>query len=573
MRHFLNDIEISPRNRDSIGVVSDFTGNPEVLSLNIDTLQLPREAYQIVKDHIATIGVFEGIPYRVEMATNISLDYYVDLTDPANSFRLYDCEVKIKRRMALDSFMDNANGTTFELMLKKGVDFDRFLVPYIIVKDNQAELAITLGISLYVMTKELIQAVKDLATMIADGVQGSTPNPGVPPSFPLGALIAYILKIAAQVIYIAALTIALVDLTTQLFALIFPPVRNLRAAKIQELMKKGCEYLGYTFESTLFDQYPNYTILPVPLIPNRKSYFDFLPEELTQPFNKGVPSASDTVSTLGTLFTTCEQMFNARTIVYNGQVRFERRDYGQNQVNLQLQPALTIQPDRDDQFSYNVDDIWKRYYIHYSLDQSDSHTLDEIYDFAQAEYSTEPTNVVNYDLVSIKGLNEVDIPFALGQRKAKLNWLEKLAKTFFELADEATALFGGGTNFAAKIDGRVGVLVISQNVFTVTKLLYTSAGRQQQNFTNYVSAGSLWNKFHYIEQIALNDYIIKTDARVRIKASDFVTLLDNNYVEIDGVSCEILRLEWVDEKTQAVITYKEPNNYADGRVYTLTIND
>ncbi len=35
---------------------------------------------------------------------------------------------------------------------------------------------------------------------------------------------------------------------------------------------------------------------------------------------------------------------------------------------------------------------------------------------------------MNYDLVSIKGLNEVDIPFALGQRKAKLNWLEKLAK-------------------------------------------------------------------------------------------------------------------------------------------------
>jgi hypothetical protein len=310
MRHFLNDIEISPRNRDSIGVVSDFTGNPEVLSLNIDTLQLPREAYQIVKDHIASIGVFEGIPYRVQMSSNISLDYYVDLTDPANTFRLYDCEVKIKRRLALDSFMDNANGTTFELMLKKGVDFDRFLVPYIIVKDNQVELAITLGISLYVMTKELIQAVSDLSNMIADGVAGTTPSTGTGVVYPIGALIAYILKLAAQVIYIAALTVALVDLTTQLFALIFPPVRNLRAAKIQELMKKGCEYLGYTFESTLFDQYPNYTILPVPLIPNRKSYFDFLPEELTQPFNKGVPSASDTVSTLGSLFTTCEQKYD-----------------------------------------------------------------------------------------------------------------------------------------------------------------------------------------------------------------------------------------------------------------------
>lgn len=573
MRHFLNDIEISPRNRDSIGVVSDFTGNPEVLSLNIDTLQLPREAYQIVKDHIASIGLFEGIPYRVEMGTNINLDYYVDLTDPSNTFRQHECEVKIKRRMAYDSFMDNANGTTFELMLKKGVNFDRFFVPYIIIKDNQAELAITLAISLYSLTDALITAVKDTAEMIGNLVSGTIPNLGVTPTFPIGNVIAYVLKTLAQVIYTAALLLAVVDLSTQLFALIFPPVRNLRAAKIKELMKKGCDYLGYTFESTLLDQYPGYTILPVPLIPNRKSYFDFLPEELTQPYNKGVPSSSDTVSTLGSLFTACEQMFNARTRVFNGQVRFERRDYGQNQVNLQLQPALTLQPDRDDQFSYNVDDIWKRYYIHYTLDQSDSHTLDKLYDYNQAEYSTEPTSYTNYDLVSIKGLNEVDIPFALGQRKDKLNWLEKLARTFFETVDQATSIFGGGTNYASKIEARVGVLVISQNVFTVTKLLYTSAGKQPQNFANLVSAGALWTKFHQINEINQNDYVIKQDARVRIKASDFVTLLDNNYVEIDGISCEILRMEWIDEKSQAVITYRKPDDYALGKVYTLTIND
>ena len=30
MRHFLNGVEVSPRNRDEIGVVCDFTGNPDV---------------------------------------------------------------------------------------------------------------------------------------------------------------------------------------------------------------------------------------------------------------------------------------------------------------------------------------------------------------------------------------------------------------------------------------------------------------------------------------------------------------------------------------------------------------
>ncbi|MFN6013356.1 MAG: hypothetical protein ACK47F_04180, partial [Flavobacteriales bacterium] len=60
MRHFLNDIEITPRNRTEIGVISDFSDNPEILSINVDSLILPREAYDIVKQHIQTVGLFEG---------------------------------------------------------------------------------------------------------------------------------------------------------------------------------------------------------------------------------------------------------------------------------------------------------------------------------------------------------------------------------------------------------------------------------------------------------------------------------------------------------------------------------
>jgi hypothetical protein len=54
---------------------------------------------------------------------------------------------------------------------------------------------------------------------------------------------------------------------------------------------------------------------------------------------------------------------------------------------------------------------------------------------------------------------------------------------------------------------------------------------------------------------------------------DFVTLLNNNWAEINGVVCEILKLEWIDEKSLATITYREPDNYAAGKVATITIND
>jgi hypothetical protein len=32
MKHFLNGVEIAPRNLESIGVISNFTGDPEELS-------------------------------------------------------------------------------------------------------------------------------------------------------------------------------------------------------------------------------------------------------------------------------------------------------------------------------------------------------------------------------------------------------------------------------------------------------------------------------------------------------------------------------------------------------------
>lgn len=570
MRHFLNDIEITPRNRTEIGVISDFSDNPEVLSINVDTLVLPREAFDIVKQHIQTVGLFEGIPYRVQMASGISLDYYVDLTENP-IFRNFECELKIKRRLATDSFFDRANGTSFELMVKKGVVFNTFEIPYVIVPDDQVVIALITAVTLFSMTQALIQAVKDLATTISQGVQASTPNAGVPPSIDLGDIIAFAMNVAAQVIYVAGLLVAVINLATKLFELVFPKVRKMKASYLNELLTTACSYLGYDFQSTLLSA--PYTLLPVPLVKNRKSIWDYLPDQLVNDsFNKGVPSSSDTTPTIGQLIDALEDTFNARTKVVNGVVYFERRDYWQNLTTNQMQPAMVLQADRDDQYTYNLEEMWKRYYIHFQLDPMDYHTMDTIYDYHNSEYSCEPVNVVNADLVNIKGLNDVNIPFALGARKSKLTWVEKLVKALFGTIDTLTGVFGGGTNFAAKIDARIGVLMISAEFFGVTKLLYTIGGKQPANYLQLISGTAMWNNYHYINQMTLNGWKIKSDVRVRIAETDFVNLLDNNYAEIDGLFCEILRLEWIDEKSYAQLTYRIPSTYAVGKVSTLVID-
>ena len=572
MRHFLNNIPVSPRNVLEIGLTSDYTGRPNILSVDTERLILPREARQIILDHLAQQGPFEGIPYKIVLNGGATLEYYVDLTE-GTIYRDYEIEVKIKKRRGNDSFFENADGLSFELMNANGVNFNLIDIPYLIIPENQAELGLSLSISLYVMTKEGIQAVKDLVTATRDFIEAVSPNIGIPPVPPVGEIISLGLALAAQIAYTIAVLNAIKKLAEDMFELVFPKKRKYKGVTIKELINQGCQYLGYTLNSTLLNDYNNLTIMPVPLVKEKKSIFDYLQNDLNFSFTKGYPTAQDTTATLGELIRAVELWFNAKTKVYNGVVAIERRDYWQNISQNTTVPALNVQDTRQNEYSLNTEEAFKRTYIHYRVDYSDVHSVD-FFDPTDAEFSTEPTNVINQDLVSIRGLNDVNIPFALGVRKPKLNFIEKLAKAFFQVVDGITGVFGGGTNFVADIQNRVGVTQLSQQYYSITKILWnTGGGRQPENYTDFIKAGVIYEKFHKINEINQNGYKIFNNVPTRLTDEDFLTLLDNNFVYIDGVLCEILTINYVDEESKAVITYKEPFEYALGKVNIITIND
>ena len=567
MKHFLNNIPVSPRNVLEIGLLTNYTGNPEILQIDTDTVVLPREAQDIILNHVATQGVFEGIPYRIELDGGIKLEYYVDLTENT-VYRDFEIEVKIKKRKGFDNFFENSQAISFELMNKKGVNFDFIDIPYVIIPENQLELGVSLSIATYVMTKEAIQATKDLATAVRDTVEAVTGTPFPP----LGEIISLFLALAAQTVYTVAVYAALIKLGRQMLELIFPKVRTYKGATIKNLIEKGCEHLGYTLESTLLDEWDKLTLMPVPLIKEKKSIFNFIQNELNFSFTKGYPTAQDTVSTLGELINAVELWFNARTKVLNGVVQIERRDYWQNITSNTTLPALNVQDRRQNEYILNTDEAWKRSYVHYQVDYSDTHTLD-FFDPTDAEYSTEPTNVINEDLVSIRGFNNINIPFALGVRKSSLNWVESFAKTFFQLFDTITGLFGAGLNSTALITNRLGVTQISQQYFSVTKVLYATNGKQNADYVDKIKASKIYEDYHKINEINVNGYKIYSDAPTRIKSQDFVSLIDNNFAYINGVLCEILSIRYTDEASKAIISYKEPFNYAQGKVEILVINE
>ena len=570
MKHFLNGVEIAPRNVLEIGLITDYTGNPEMLQVDTDTIVLPREAMNIIMQHVATQGVFEGIPYTLEVG-NIQLEYYADLTE---NFKVkdFEVEVKIKKRKGFDNFFENADGLSFELMAKKGVNFNFVNLPYLIIPENQVEIGLTLSLAIYSLTREAIQATRDLVSATEKLIRAVTPNASIPPVPPIGEIIALSVAVVAQLAYTLAIYTALIKLIRQMQELIFPKVRYYKGSTIKELIKKGCEYLGYTLDSKLLNTWDKLTIMPVPLIKGKKSVFNFIQNDLNFSFTKGYPTAQDTVSTLGELINAVETWFNAKTKVFNGVVQIERRDYWKNiSINTTL-PALNLQSDRQNEYYFNTDEAWKRTYIHYQVDYADTHTLDK-FDPTDAEYSTEPLNVINQDLVSIRGLNDVNIPFALGVRKSELSYIEKFAKTFLQLADTIIGLFGVDLNFTSLITDRLGVTQISSQFYGVTKVLYAVNGRQPSNYIDKIKASNIYNLYHKINEINVNGFKVYNDAPIRITPTEFVYLLDNNYTYINGVLCEILTIRYTDEQSQAVVSYREPFNYAEGKVKILTINE
>ena len=273
-------------------------------------------------------------------------------------------------------------------------------------------------------------------------------------------------------------------------------------------------------------------------------------------YNEGYPTSRDTVSTLGALIDAMENVFNSQVRIVNNTVFLERRDFWVQNANTTITNTLNLQDVRENQWSYNIEEAWKRYYLHYQLDYSDSHTLDKI-EGSDCEYNTDPVSVNNQDLVAIKGLIDVNIPFALGIRKDKLTIVEQAAVPFAQLADAVINFFGGNSNLAAAVLGRIGVMQISQQYFSTTKLLYLVGGRQPSNYLNLISANKFYQDYHAINQVKENFKRVYS-APIGFSTAQFEALLDNNYVvDEQQNSLEIRTFEWFNVSKTAEITYEQ----------------
>lgn len=569
MKHILNGQEISPKDYTNIGLVIDY-GDPMIMvAVNVDTITFQNEALEIIDNHLNTIGAQEGIPYDFELTNGRVLNYFVDFVDgmtvEEDEFGATQYKCKIKRRYSNEIFKIQADGYTFENLASNGVAFSSTAVqtPYVIIKNNQLEQGLSLSITLYVMSDALYTAIKDTVFMVQEFVQAVDPSPA--------HLIGAIAKLVAQIAYTVALIIAVVKLAQQLRELLLPKIRYYYANSLLNLIKLGIEYLGYELQSTLLDSRRFDFVLPVPLIKEKENIFDILENDLNFAFNKPYPTASDTIRTLGEAIESVLTTYNAKMLVYqdatsgNKIVRIERRDFVFNTFTSGITTALSIQGTRRNGYQLNTNEMYKRQYVKYLTDPNDIHTFND-FDVNDCEDSTEPIVVVNKDLVSIKGFNEVMIPFALGSRKMNLNWIENRLQDLFGFIDTVINALGGSSNLVQNINSRIGVLQISEQFFTKTKLLFLvgdgSIRKQPANYKDLIGAREIETLFHDIDFIGNNCFKVLDASDCNISDDQFYALQYSNYAPINGQNCELLRVEYLDDKNLAKITFKEPSNWA-----------
>ena len=559
MKHKIKGQEISPDNRFDIGVSIDFDARVDQQKMTTDTLVLSREGNKIVKDHINQGKLLEGIPYEVEFAPQQSIQYFVDLT---SEMKVYDNKVHVtlKNYLGHDQFFDKAETLIWDLVNLSnpitGID-----IKYQILPQDANARALMASLGLFTISMSIAQQSREVKERAISVAWATQPLYGVGLSGVVvvadwKSIVINILKLVVALVFTAILIFQAVALGLEIYRLLNPPLNILKASTAIDLLKKGCNHLGFTFKSSILEgDYKDMVILPVPQNRTNVKWYDVFSGDFGTGLNKAFPQASDTVGTLGSLIYAMENMFNAKAKVQNGVVQLERWDYWKVNANQQLSSSLVVQADRVNAFEYDFSKLFKRYYIHYLTDYSDYNTLDA-FENNLAEYSLDTTKPTDLKLNLIKGLQEKTIPFALAKRKSKLTWLEKQFLGLYKAIDKLSA---GKTGLVAK-KNKYGAIQITDAFFSTTKIFMWDKAFGARENQDLLKPTYLWDKFHYINNPEIYQYIVKKGVKIKITSAEFLGILNKNFVLIDGKLCEITKLDYFDERNYAIIDYKEPYN-------------
>ena len=552
-----------PKDFFNVGVKASFGENIQA-NITTDEFTFILSAYREIIDWIEAgrsggVGIFEGIPISIIKSSGLNnqaifkgiLDLQDDTIVQPN---LKQVKARIRQDDSLNALDQLLEPLDYGFLLDIGViaESDYVDVDYVINPPDKAIATITTLITIYLLSKQLADTIEKLATsaanvgaLVATGITGSVAS----------AIFAVAVAIA-QAAYAAALLVLIVDFGIDLFNILVQPQRTHKGILLKTLIARACEHIGYTLETTIEDL-ENLVYLPS----NRNVDSFGLKNVFTKvaTIERGIPNTGDVGYTCTELFQIARDLFNGRFAIQGNTVQFhtESSDYWVSQSGW-IKPAA-IQDVEERSFRYNTDEMKGSILIQFQTDISDVYTL-ESYTGTAFQVLTDAKTVNNPANKTIKNLDRVDIPLALGNRKDQLTGFESGLLPLANLFDDIAGIFGGSPNLANKIKNKIGVLEVSDNNHSVAKLLWMDGGRIPSNQREVFSAKTLWEKYHVEKSFVQNNNrrqrVYYEEETIPFGLQDFVTLLNNSYFrDENGREAKATDLDWNFDSDEAVISY------------------
>lgn len=562
--NFILDGQVSnnPREFAELGIKADWQGkNAEEAEISINTLSFVNSESTYLRDWIREgltggVGIYEGVPFDIEVQDSDNskqvFNGFVDLTTAIFKGEK-ETQASVKKRQGKTWIEEVANPISFQ-----SLDWSGYNTVYVQTVRNYVPDGVEVSIislSLFMMVKELVEAIKTISNRVGDLIATFTPDiviPAVEVAKP-GAIAKSILAGIFELAYIIGIVIGIIQLVRELINQLYPPLRYQPALLVKDLFTNALSKVGMTFESSIFDSAPF----------NNMAYLPFKDDKGKLSKKGGVPypTAQDSIYTLGDLIRVCQDMFNAKFKIQNGVFKLERRDYWENEASYTLPAVLSNQDERYDEYTYNAQDIQSNYLISFTTDYQDQNTLDN---FVGTNYQiiTSANTINDSSLVNIKNLTEVRLPISRGTRKNELTGFEKVIRGFLKFVDLLTGIFGKGTNFAKVVENRIGSLMLSNELIGNGKFLIMQGNKLSAQNENIIRAKYLWDNYHFIESFAEingthNQYRVYTDVRIPFSFVDFITLSDNNFFTTDlGEDGELLTLDWISDQNSATVSFR-----------------
>lgn len=533
---YLNETytKFPPKNWKELAIELNFDKDKE----NV-TSQVSITDFEFVRDNSDTInkwitdgltngvGVFEGIPFRIEVERNNVIEVpfkgYLDLTQN-NKFSQNRCTVRSVESNGIDSFNDKADSFSYQTLYDRGVITDKnfIWVPYILNSVPNYTDACVATISVYVMVKEIKEVIQKIIEFVSD--------------MPVYYVFSTYIKLILYIIYLILLIIALIKLVKSVILLLIQPVKYHAVMSLKSHLEIGAAQLGMTFDCPILNEDPfdKAYIIPEKYFnePNKKEkqILGFTEPEITQHgFYKG---------TFGDLLRECKKLFNGKIVVKNNVITLYRMDF------VDSTSQYTMPDIYNPFFELNTDEFKANTLISFQTDSVDKNTMQD-YLGTSFQICLEPIRVSNQRMVLMKGFEEVRINFALAKTKTDLTTPEQIMATFLDLFDSIAgavitavnaiievlntviAVVNGilsklaaigiklnfelpelpkvdAPDFSNKYKNRVGMLKIEKDIISVNKICLLDVS-QDPKYTKIhavndlaFSARFLYNLFYYV---------------------------------------------------------------------------